>query len=59
VPKASLPGADLVGLIALGADDAVLAIGEVKTFEDVDTHPGVMSGRSGMAHQLERPARST
>jgi hypothetical protein len=53
-PKASLPGADLVGLIALGADDAVLAIGEVKTSEDVDTPPGVMSGRSGMAHQLER-----
>ncbi|HJZ37533.1 MAG TPA: hypothetical protein VJ204_14790 [Solirubrobacterales bacterium] len=53
-PKASLPGADLVGLISLGPNDAVLAIGEVKTSEDVDTPPGVMSGRSGMAHQLQR-----
>jgi hypothetical protein len=53
-PKASLPGADLVGLIDLGAEDAVLAIGEVKTSEDAHTPPGVMNGRSGMAHQLER-----
>lgn len=53
-PKASLPGADLVGLISLGDDDAVLAIGEVKTSGDKDTPPGVMTGRSGMAHQLER-----
>lgn len=53
-PKASLPGADLVGLISRGEGDAVLAIGEVKTSGDAATPPGVMSGRSGMAHQLNR-----
>lgn len=52
-PKASLPGADLVGLIALGPDDAVLAIGEVKSSGDAHAPPGVMNGRGGMAHQLE------
>jgi hypothetical protein len=53
-PKASLPGADLVGLVSLGGTDASLAIGEVKTSGDADTPPNVMSGRSGMAHQLQR-----
>jgi hypothetical protein len=53
-PKASLPGADLVGFVALGETDAVLAIGEVKTSADVSTPPGVMDGRSGMAHQLQQ-----
>jgi hypothetical protein len=53
-PRASLPGADLVGLISRGEGDAVLAIGEVKSSGDVATPPGVMSGRSGMAHQLQR-----
>ncbi len=53
-PKASLAGADLVGLASLGGTDAALAIGEVKTSADADTPPGVMSGRSGMAHQLQR-----
>lgn len=53
-PKASLPGADLVGFVKLGGGDAALAIGEVKTSGDGNTPPGVMSGRTGMAHQLQR-----
>jgi hypothetical protein len=53
-PKASLPGADLVGLVSLGGDDAALAVGEVKTSSDTKSPPSVMSGRSGMAHQLQR-----
>jgi hypothetical protein len=53
-PKASLPGADLVGFVSLGGTDAALAIGEVKTSGDAEKPPGVMSGRSGMAHQLQR-----
>jgi hypothetical protein len=53
-PKASLPGADLIGFVSLGADDAVLAIGEVKTSSDPERPPGVMTGRSGMVHQLQR-----
>ena len=53
-PKASLSGADLVGLVSLGGTDAALAVGEVKTSSDSDTPPGVLSGRSGMAHQLQR-----
>ena len=51
-PKASLPGADLVGFQV--EDDLVrLALGEVKTSSDKKTPPNVMSGRSGMTHQLE------
>lgn len=52
-PRASLPGADLVGFVRC-QDGARLAIGEVKTSGDVDTPPNVMYGRSGVAHQLER-----
>lgn len=51
-PKASLPGADLVGFIGSGADTR-LAIGEVKTSNDASAPPGVMYGRSGMIHQLD------
>ena len=53
-PKASLPGADLVGFVTLQDGEAALAVGEVKTSSDDDAPPGVMDGRSGMAHQLER-----
>jgi hypothetical protein len=52
-PKASLPGADLVGFVVVDGQDASLAIGEVKTSGDEDAPPGVMSGRSGMSHQLQ------
>ena len=54
-PRASLPGADLVGF-SLKTGDVVLLIGEVKTSSDVNSPPGVMSGGSGLAWQLERSA---
>lgn len=53
-PRASLPGADLIGFVVPEVGDAVLAMGEVKTSADQGTPPNVMNGRSGMAHQLER-----
>ncbi len=54
-PKASLPGADLVGF-KIDGDDVCLALGEVKTSTDQQTPPGVMSGRSGMTHQIDNLA---
>ncbi len=54
-PKASLPGADLVGLMEDG-DDALLVLGEVKTSSDANTPPQVMNGKSGMIHQLDNLA---
>jgi hypothetical protein len=56
-PKASLPGADLIGFVTLDDGEASLAIGEVKTSADEDRPPGVVNGRGGMAHQLERLER--
>ena len=54
-PRASLPGADLVGF--LRQDETVLLLfGEVKTSSDAATPPGVMNGGSGMAWQLEQSA---
>jgi hypothetical protein len=53
VPKASLPGADLVGL-SMTADGAVLVFGEVKSSSDATCPPGVLVGKSGMVQQLER-----
>lgn len=52
-PRASLPGADLVGFLSDGQEVLIL-IGEVKTSSDARTPPGVMSGRGGMAWQLEQ-----
>lgn len=46
-PKASLPGADLVGFIESG-DEAFLVLGEVKTSSDANNPPPVMNGKSGM-----------
>lgn len=54
-PKASLPGADLIGFKADGTEIR-LVLGEVKTSSDIDAPPNVMNGRSGMAHQLDRLA---
>jgi hypothetical protein len=51
-PRASLPGADLVGFLGDG-DQAILLFGEVKTSFDKSHPPGVMSGRSGLAHQID------
>lgn len=54
-PRASLPGADLVGFYC--KDDIVLLLfGEVKTSSDASAPPGVMNGGSGMAWQLEQSA---
>lgn len=51
-PHASLPGADLVGF-RVADGEVQLALGEVKTSTDTNTPPGVMNGRSGMAHQID------
>lgn len=56
-PKASLPGADLVGLVEDG-DEALLVLGEVKTSSDANNPPQVMTGKSGMIHQLDTLATS-
>ena len=54
-PRASLPGADLVGFCK--EDDAVLLLfGEVKTSSDASTPPNVMNGSGGMAWQLKDEA---
>ncbi len=56
-PKASLPGADLVGFIEIN-NTAKFALGEVKTSTDTDTPPQIMYGRSGMTHQLDKLANN-
>ena len=54
-PLASLPGADLVGLMA-DEEGAILALGEVKCSSEAKNPPQVMYGRSGMVHQLDNLA---
>ncbi len=54
-PKASLPGADLVGF-KIDGNDVCLVLGEVKTSTDGRTPPGVMLGRTGMTHQIDNLA---
>lgn len=56
-PKASLPGADLIGFEIKG-DYIRLVLGEVKTSSDVRTPPRVMNGRSGMTHQIDQLANN-
>ena len=51
-PFASLPGADIVGFQRDG-DSYRLAFGEVKCSSEAQWPPQVMSGRSGMIHQLD------
>lgn len=53
VPRASLPGADLVGLMT-AANESLLVFGEVKSSGDPAAPPGVLVGKSGMVQQLER-----
>lgn len=54
-PKASLPGADLVGFRV--EDDRVLfAFGEVKSSSEKNRPPGVMKGAGGMPDQLGKLA---
>ena len=54
-PRASLPGADLVGFYT-DNETVLLLFGEVKTSSDASTPPSVMSGGSGMTWQLEQSA---
>ncbi len=54
-PRASLPGADLVGFCKEG-DAVLLLFGEVKTSSDANTPPNVMYGSTGMAWQLRDEA---
>ena len=54
-PRASLPGADLVGFCKEG-DTVLLLFGEVKTSSDASTPPNVMNGSGGMAWQLANEA---
>lgn len=51
-PFASLPGADIVGFQREGGSHR-LALGEVKCSSEAKSPPQVMSGRSGMTHQLD------
>lgn len=53
VPKASLPGADLVGLVTT-AEGSLLVFGEVKSSSDESAPPGVVVGKSGIVQQLDR-----
>lgn len=54
-PRASLPGADLVGFCKEG-ESVLLLFGEVKTSSDTGTPPNVMNGSGGMVWQLEEEA---
>jgi hypothetical protein len=54
-PRASLPGADLVGFCKEG-ESVLLLFGEVKTSSDARTPPNVMNGSGGMVWQLEDEA---
>lgn len=56
-PKASLPGADLVGF-KIDGEVVRLALGEVKTSAQAKAPPGVMNGRSGLTHQLDNLANN-
>ena len=56
-PRASLPGADLVGLAGQGGQ-AVFLFGEVKASAEGRAPPSVMTGPRGMKSQLDRIATS-
>lgn len=56
-PFASLPGADIVGFQRDG-DSHRLALGEIKCSSETRSPPQVMSGRSGMTHQLDTLAHN-
>ena len=51
-PNANLPGADLIGFTNDGGVER-LALGEVKSSSEKRYPPQVMSGRSGMTHQID------
>lgn len=56
-PRASLPGADLVGFY-LEDENVWIMVGEVKSSSDPKTPPNVMYGEGGMTWQLEQSATS-
>ena len=56
-PRASLPGADLIGF-RIDGEDVRLVLGEVKSSSDADTPPNVMYGQSGMIHQIDKLAKN-
>lgn len=57
-PRASLPGADIVGFLE-DDDGTALLFGEVKTSSDSSAPPGVLNGRSGLIHQIDALATRT
>lgn len=54
-PKASLPGADMIGFVRIDGR-VLLLLGETKTSSDANSPPNVMNGRGGMVQQLDRLA---
>lgn len=52
-PKASLPGADLIGFVNDGGK-VLLLFGEVKTSSERKSPPQVLTKRDGMINQLDR-----
>ncbi|HOI25207.1 MAG TPA: hypothetical protein PK581_06395 [Caldisericia bacterium] len=54
-PRASLPGADLIGFIKKGSTHHFV-FGEVKTSSEKNTPPNVLNGSRGMIHQIENLA---
>ncbi|MCG8337175.1 MAG: hypothetical protein MJE63_21965 [Proteobacteria bacterium] len=54
-PKASLPGADLVGFQECDKEIR-LVLGEVKSSSQEKYPPNVMTGKSGMEHQIDKLA---
>lgn len=56
-PRASLPGADLVGFYCDEQQRVFLLFGEVKTSSDGNTPPKVVYGKGGMMWQLEQNAK--
>lgn len=56
-PKASLPGADLIGFCK-ERDAVFLLFGEVKTSSDKNTPPSVMRGSRGITAQLKKIANN-
>ena len=53
IPKASLPGTDLVGFYTINQSIYFL-FGEVKTSNELNSPPGVMNGKKGLTQQLLR-----
>jgi hypothetical protein len=54
-PKASLPGADLIGF-EIDGEQIRLVLGEVKSSSEEKTPPNVMNGSDGMKKQIENLA---